>query len=97
MGKELYSDKKIKVAYFRDLIDEHDLIIGNKHILLQRGVLEELARTSSEEFKFKLHAINPDLNYSLKELNISYAEVGFAIAKARISELEEELSEAYSH
>ncbi len=97
MGKNLYDSKKIKINYFRDLIDEHDLIIGDKHILLQRGVLEELAGTSSEEFKFKLHAINPDFDYSLKELNISYAEVGFAIAQARVNELEEELSKAYSH
>ncbi|MEK6823854.1 MAG: hypothetical protein AABY06_02350 [Nanoarchaeota archaeon] len=97
MRKELYSDQKIKVTYFRDLIDEHDLIIGDKHILLQRGVLEELARTSSEEFKFKLHAIDPDFNYSLKKLNLSYAEIGFAIAQARVNELEEELSKAYSH
>ncbi len=98
MGKFLYTDDKIKISYYEPTFDEHVLNLCNNSItLLQRGVLEELARTSREEFKFKLHAIDFDFDYSLKELNISYAEVGFAIAQARVNELEEELSKAYSH
>ena len=54
----LYDDRKIKVSYFRDSFEEHSLYSFGNHTLLQRGALEELAKTHPKELETKLNAID---------------------------------------
>lgn len=96
MRRILYIDEEIKISYFVDSKKEHFLKIGDQSAILKKGVLEELSRTFTEDLSHKLEVINHKFNEALLENNnISYSEVGFAIAKARIKELEYKLLEAY--
>ncbi|MDP3992151.1 MAG: hypothetical protein U1B79_01400 [Candidatus Pacearchaeota archaeon] len=92
--EKLVECSKIRISSDSDA-DVHRLVIGGKYlIVLERGVLEELSRTSAEELKGKLDAVNPDSAYFLEKANLTYEAVGFAIAQARLIELEREF-EAY--
>src|SRR3989338_389963 len=103
----LYDSEKIKITYFKDSFEEHSLIVGGVHFLLQRGVLEELARTPIIELRRKLSAIISDINHfttaeekptgrdidhvALKS-SVYYHELDFALKQARIKDLENQIS-----
>lgn len=89
----LYEGRKMKITY-QPKADAHNLVIGDNLIVLERGVLEELSRTPIEGLTAKLNAINPLSEDIFKKENITYEAIGFAIAQARIIELEEELRDA---
>lgn len=89
----LYDDGKVKVSYFKDLVDEHVLHIGDQGFILQRGILEELARTPISSIRSKLSAIDPNIDSALLLANIFYHEIDFALKQTRIRELETQVNE----
>ena len=92
----LYEGRKIRIIYQPEA-DAHHLIIGENLIVLERGILDELSRTSPEGLEMKLDAVNPSSDYILKSEGLTYEAVGWAIAQARLVELEDELNYAYSN
>lgn len=86
----LYDDGRIKIVY-QPGRDGHGLIIGNQFLFLDRGILEELARTSSRGLIPKFNSIDSSFGYIFEREGLSYPTVGLAIAQARIKELENEL------
>ncbi|MDD5416991.1 MAG: hypothetical protein PHU12_03370 [Candidatus Aenigmarchaeota archaeon] len=88
--EKLYKDKNIEIGYFQDSFEDHVLIINQEtQFILQRGVLEELARTSRDTLLLKLNAIDPMLPYTLNEEKISADYLQVALAQAHIKELDE--------
>ncbi len=93
----LYEDERLRVTYL-PRVDLHNLVIdGDYLITLDRGVLEELAKTSFTELRRKLDTIDPSfIHYQwLKGPPLSSERIGYAISQARIKELEDELHAAY--
>lgn len=89
----LYDDGKVKVSYFKDLVDEHVLHIGDQGFILQRGILEELARTPIVNIQRKLSAIDSNIDPALIRSEIFYHEVDFALKQAHIKDLETQVNE----
>jgi len=92
MPKEepLYDDGQIRINHYEKSPECHEMRITKpeeKYVLLQRGVLEDLARTSRKNLKRKLAVINPPLAYFLEENKLVDA-VGLAVSQAYIEETE---------
>ena len=91
----LYDDGRIKVVYNtkRDL---HFLTMGSNSVVLDRGILDDLAHTSrGHDFRNKFEAVDPTIEHILESQHLTYDTVGFVIAQARLRELEAELSQVY--
>ncbi len=88
----LYEEGNIKI-YQAEIPEEHDLIVGDTHCYLPRGILRECAITDKEGLMQRLEAINSIfLNQLIKRGAVSLECLGWAISKARIIELEQEVS-----
>ena len=85
----LYDVGKIKIVYQLER-DGHGVFIDGQFIFLARGVLEELARTPGRDLIYRLNLVDDGFGYILEREGITPIALGFAIAQARISELEKE-------
>ena len=88
--EDLYDDGKIKITPAQSL-EEHDLFVGDLHCYLSRGILKECAGTDSVGLVQRIGAFNSDFLNRLPCRGISLERLGWALAKARISELEDEV------
>jgi len=89
-AKRLYKDKVIGI-YSAEAINEHDLIVGDAHCYLARGILRECAETDLKGLEQRLDLVNPFFLHHLFTQKISLEQVGWAISKARITELNREV------
>jgi len=90
--KSLYDDDVIRIEQAKTP-EEHDLYVGNQHYYLSRGILKECAEVDSEELGTRLWNINSEIISRIQNVEkISLERLGWAFAKARIKELEEEIS-----
>ena len=90
----LYDIGKIKIVY-QPSRDGHGIFIDGQLVFLARGILEELSRTPGKDLIHKLNLVDDGLGYILEREGITPITLGLAIAQARISELENELSSSY--
>ncbi|MBU3896844.1 MAG: hypothetical protein KJ697_02840 [Nanoarchaeota archaeon] len=88
-SKPLYEDNKIKIGYFQNSAEDHTMIIkeSNMQFILQRGVLEELSKTSRDRLIDKLSAIDPMFPHLLDERKISQDYLQIVLAQAHINEI----------
>jgi len=113
-GDFLYNDGKIRISYLEKSPEDHNLFIRDSYgcvsrFLLQRGILEELAKTPPKDLKNKLNAIDPvfhdfamrsfwptksPIAVTAGNMDIFYRDLGFALTQARITELERLFTEA---
>lgn len=90
----LYEDKQqLKVIYDSKNGAYHLCIDNNSYVFLY---LDELARSPSGSLTRKLDLINPAIVHDARQHGMTVDSIGMALAQARISELEKELSHAYS-
>lgn len=92
-GRILYDDGRIKINQ-ADSPDEHEIYVDNSYLFVPRGVMKEWAEADSSRIRqglvamgqgdFPPHSESPTIPISLDKL-------GWACAKARIRELEEEV------
>lgn len=92
----LYEDSQLKGIYWKCpdgtiLPDEHELLILGKEeavhrIPLQRGILEELARTDRDRFPGKLNTLDPSIDVIMKMMvpGLTYDSLGMAISQMYI-------------
>ena len=94
MSKEpLYQDEKLKIEYLPNSHEDHLVYIressGEEYrYVIQRGILEELARTARGGIENKLQWSNQDLLFVLKKENISVDALHIAICQAYAEEKE---------
>lgn len=94
----LYDDGRVRISYLNESIhDEHSLFIGKGSFILQRGILEELAKTKPSELKPKLRAIDDMIEFSMGEHGLSHNDMGYALAQERIRDLEIQLLESFPY
>ncbi|MCK4650097.1 hypothetical protein KAT36_02590 [Candidatus Pacearchaeota archaeon] len=89
-GKKLHNDGNIRIHKSVNGVDEHDVIIGENHIFLNRGIMSNWATASITEIRlcyFNLRGID----YETENPFVPIKEFGWALAKARIRELEDML------
>jgi len=87
---ELYSSEGIRVFY-GESPGEHYLLVGDRYYSLSSGVLERMAKSNSRNLPETVQEVGiPDMKSSLEEAELSYDELGWNLAKARIIEIEEE-------
>jgi len=87
----LYQDNRLTISYWPNSVDDYQLIIKGKDgeetmQILQRGVLEELAKTPRERLEIKLDAINPILPRLLQKEEINKDWLHVALCQAHIEE-----------
>lgn len=89
----LYEDDRIKISRSPVEIDGHDLIIGNNPYpyFLARGILKDWAGMQPEQFKQSLLAYDRRILECLEQAQIPIETIGWALAKAKIRSLEDEL------
>lgn len=90
MENELYDDGRIKI-FRAEAPDEHNVEVGKNYCYFGRGILKELVRSDSKRLKQNLEAINPLFLGGLQTEGVSLEQLGCAISKARVSELEDEV------
>ncbi len=90
-SKRLYKDGVIEI-YSAEAIDEHDLIAGNAYCYLARGILRECSETDLKGLEQRLRAVNSDFLYQICSQEIPLERIGWAISKARITELGREVA-----
>ncbi|MEK6859903.1 MAG: hypothetical protein AABX54_03745 [Nanoarchaeota archaeon] len=88
--KLLYQDPQIKI-YQRGSPNEHDIEAGKLYCYFGRGILKELAESDTERLRRSLEVMNPPFLFGLITSTLSLDRLGWAISKARISELEQEI------
>ena len=89
VDNSLYDDGTIAISMARDP-SEHYLKVGRLGCYLHRGVLKALSEGDSERLRRGLTPRSLDLLYILEEQKLSLESLGWALAKARIKELERE-------
>ncbi|MDD5700085.1 MAG: hypothetical protein PHH00_02745 [Candidatus Nanoarchaeia archaeon] len=95
-GQEiLYSEGQIQITYAPGR-ETYYVTIGDRTLILPHGTLEELARTPRNIFYSKLNAVDNNAGWIQEAERISNDQLQLAIVKARIAELESQLSGAYS-
>ena len=103
MARELYNNGGIRIAVSERGTDCHNLVFqfsekrqvveARYSVLLQRGVLRELATSPLEDVGRKLETVSGGLAGTYLSTNgISVERVALALAQARIRELEDEVS-----
>lgn len=90
MTRELYKDDKITI-YDTKVPDEHEIKAGNLFCYFSRGILRQLSTRNSEGLRQDLENVNRDFLMRLGRQGISLEELGWALSKARINELEQEV------
>ena len=93
MGKQqpLYMDKQLTIDYLPQSPEDYQLIIKRKSgeevgQILQRGVLEDLAKTSRERLETKIDTINPTFLHLLQLEEISIDLLHGALRDAHMEE-----------
>ena len=82
----LYHNGNVHVSYFRNSVEDHVLNIAGYSIILQRGVLDDLARSTLSGLRAKLMAIDPLFNDLLEKNFVDLTRVGAAVVSARFNE-----------
>ena len=90
--KPLYQDSRIKVDYLPDCHEDHGLAIDEggergAFLVLQRGVLEELARTNRDGLPSKITTMNSIFLYALERTGLTLDAIHVAICQARMEEV----------
>ncbi|MBS3094166.1 hypothetical protein J4474_00735 [Candidatus Pacearchaeota archaeon] len=84
--KPLYQDSRIKVDYLPNAIEDHELITDDgdgPYLILQRGILEQCARTSRDRFPELIERItNFTFTPSLNESGLTLDSIHVAICQA---------------
>lgn len=101
-GPIFYSGDNIVVAESPTSMGDYDLFVGKQgdcfHTYLQHGVMEELATVEeASQFSSRLCAVDPVFVNMLSRRDIPVERIAWALARARISYLEEELRDAHEH
>ena len=91
-GDFLYKIVGIGVAYRSEKEKGHNLNIGPREYHLQRGRLDEFAKTPMGELEPKLRAWDKRALFELEEVGLSIDQLHFVLLQARIRELEEMMS-----
>jgi len=88
----LYDHSPIKITPRETGENEHDLMIGKNYILLQRGILKDLAgRVDTEGLASCLRNFHPTIDAELSENKIDFPRLHVAMSQARMVELEAEV------
>ncbi len=86
-GGILYNDGKIRIHKSASGTDEYDVIIGKNYIFLNRGIMSEWANASTTEIRLGYLNLK-GTDYESENSSVPIEEFGWALAKARIRELE---------
>lgn len=95
-GELIYREGHIEVRTLPRDIDAHSVWVGDDYFLLQRDVLKQFAektptcllRTDMDNYDFFLV-------HTLKQYQITPEEFALVLARARVRELDAQLSDAY--
>jgi len=90
MEDELYKDDKITITQ-AETPDEHNVKVGTLYCYLSRGILRQLSTRDTRGLRQDLSNVNSDFLYGLDQQRIPLEQLGWALSKARISELEQEV------
>ena len=89
MPQILYKDSKIQIEVYHRDEDSHILRINHQSYLLQRGILNELSRTTGRHnIERKLNTVDDRILLQLEEDSVDPNDLYLALAQARITELE---------
>ncbi len=87
-GREIYKDDIVKICV-SPCGEGHDMPIRNEYVSLPRGTLMELSMSNPKNIERMYDNIRSQITgLSLKQLNISPAEFGWILSKARNNDLE---------
>lgn len=96
-GKPIYKEGKVEIRTSPDDIDSHSVWVGDQYFLFQRGCLEQFATiTPREGLERSLSNYNPLIPHVLKKESVSPEVFALILARARIKELDTQLSDAYN-
>jgi hypothetical protein len=88
---DLYDDGKIQIRENPRDYEGHIVTIGQESYIFPSRVLADLyKRSSAGSLVESLNAMNSDIYPALQETDISPEQFGWALAKARVKELEKE-------
>jgi hypothetical protein len=91
-NRVLYEDSKITIECDPREIDGHIIRIGENHHIFPRRCLDDLYKRSSAGSLYEsLRALDPTIGNSLQEAEISVECLGWALAKAKARDLENQL------
>lgn len=91
-NRVLYNDEKIKIECDPRELNGHILQIGDNYHFLPRNCLDDLyRRETAESLSASLNAMDFMIGESLRESNISVESLGWAFAKAKARDLENQL------
>jgi len=87
-GREIYRDEIAQICV-SPLGEGHDMLISGEYVSLPRGTLKELSSSSPKDVERMYNNIRSSITgLSLTELNVSPAEFGWILSKARNNDLE---------
>lgn len=97
-GEPIYRDGKIEIRTFPRDTEAHNVWIGKYYRLFQGGCLKQYATlTPAEDLRMAFGIYDPTIPYILKIEGVSPEKFALALARARVKELETQLSEAYGN
>ena len=92
MKEELYKDNLFKISSDQ-YPDCHHLWIKDHYFYLDRGILNDLSRRDTESLRSGLGAMSAGVvDYVMRQNNLSYDALGWAMARAKMAEMEDEIS-----
>ena len=89
-GKELYRDGNMRIHESAHGIDEHDIVIRENYIFLDRGIMSEWAIASTTKLRTQYFNLRR-VDYETENPFVPIEEFGWALAKAQIRKLEDRL------
>lgn len=92
--ESLYQDEQLKIDYYKPSPEDHLIWIKDNTgketaYILQRGILEELARTPRGGIERKINTVNDMILFHLKKEGISVDGLHVAICQAYAAEEEQ--------
>lgn len=95
-GKSIYREGVVEVRTHPNDIYAHNVWVDDEYFLLQRGVLEQFAeKTQSRLLRTGMDILHFNLVNTLKQYQITPEEFVLILARARIKELDTQLSDAH--
>ena len=88
--RQLYKDSRITITQ-AETPDEHNVKVETLYCYLSRGILRQLSQRDTRGLRQDLSNVNSDFLYGLDQKRIPLEELGWALAKARMVELDREV------
>jgi len=86
-GDKLYDDGRVRIHVSERFPDEHDVVINDNYIYLSRGIMEEWAGADPNRIASGYLAMR-SVHYEMEHPGVPINEFGWALAKARIVEVQ---------